>query len=209
MLAVRRQRTLALALLLASGLATALVSYYALTPRRTSALMGRDPDLVLIFAIGPDNPQLTCAQMDATTAATDPANADAAMAAAIAVGWLQRRCENDHIQLRLTAEGRRRSLHWGRSGDSPLRAREPEDEREVTDWFVTAARFERIGSPTIEPTAWDRRRVVVNGRWVPNEEGRLLQRAGWKEISSAAAREEDFEYQWWRWVWIPRLLGRD
>jgi len=79
----------------------------------------------------------------------------------------------------------------------------------VTDWFVTAARFERIGSPTIEPTAWDRRRVVVNGRWVPNEEGRLLQRAGWKEISSAAAREEDFEYQWWRWVWIPRLLGRD
>jgi hypothetical protein len=175
-----------------------------LTLERVNEELGPDEDLVFVFATGPDNPQLACSQMG-------PAEDTIAQTAtAVAVGWLDRRCENDHIQLRLSAQGRRRSAHWSRSGDSPLRPRTPEDEREWTNWFVTAARFERIGAPEIQPTdEGSARRVVVRGRWVPNDEGLLLRRAGWSEIRAPAERDEDFVLRMGRWHMVPKLLGRD
>jgi hypothetical protein len=178
------------------------VRHRPLTLERVREELGPDPDLVFEFATGPDNPQLTCEQMGSQR--------DERTATAVAAGWLVRRCEDDHVQLRLTAEGRRRSVHWLRSGDGPGFTRQPEDDREWTDWFVTAAHFERTALPRTESTdARDRKRVVVPGRWMANDEGQILRRAGWAELQGPAERDEDFVLAWGRWRRIPKLLGRD
>jgi hypothetical protein len=57
-------------------------------------------------------------------------------------------------------------------------------------------RFDRIGAPKIESTdQWSRKRAVAHGRWVPNEEGAILHRAGWDEINPPAERAEDFVFR--------------
>jgi len=112
--------------------------------------------------------------------------------AAIAAGWIERRCENNRIQFQLTAEGRRRSVHWKRytleglnaSTESPRHARGPDDDdQEWTHWYVPVARYERSSTGDIQSADRPHRmRVLVHGRWVPNDEGHLLRQAAWAEI---------------------------
>jgi hypothetical protein len=197
---------ISIAVLTLAGTAVFLAYFRPLSLERVNEELGPDPDLVFVFATGIDNPQLTCGQVEAP-------NDDSPVktATAIAVGWLIRRCENDHLQLRLTPEGRRLSSRWSRSGDNPTLARASEDPLKWTTWFVTAARFERTGTPEIQSTkALGRKLVVVEGRWVTNSDGQALQRAGWQALRGPAVREEVFELTNFRWHRIPKeVLGID
>jgi hypothetical protein len=164
----------------------------------------QDPveELSFYFGTGPDNPQLSCGQMAA------PADAVEQTATAIAAGWLDRSCEDDHIQRRLTIDGTRRAAHWKRSGDSPLRAREPEDGTEHS-WYVTAAQFERRGAIEMLPDEVpDQIRVVIHGSWKTTDDGRVLQRAGWGPINTPNL-EEEFRLRDGSWYRVRHLHGVD
>jgi hypothetical protein len=188
-----------------TGTAVFLAYFRPLSLERVYEELGPDPDLVFVFATGVDNPRLPCTQVeDPNDDSTDQT------ATAIAVGWLIRRCEHDHIQFRLTPEGRRLSSSWSISGDSLTATRSPEDPLEWTTWFVTAARFERTGTPEIQSTeALGQKRVIVKGRWVTNSDGQALQRAGWQALRGPALREEVFELTNFRWHLIHKVLGID
>jgi hypothetical protein len=72
-----------------------------------------------------------------------------------------------------------------------MTARMPEDPKEWTEWFVTAARFERTAAPEILPTdRVSRKRVVIKGRWVETDDGSVLHRIGWQKLRDPAMREE-------------------
>jgi len=164
----------------------------------------QDPieDLSFYFATGPDNPQLTCEQVGGPTDAVEQT------ATAIAAGWLERSCEENHVQRRLTTEGTRRAAQWMRSGDSPLHAREPEDGTEHS-WYVTAARFERRGAIDMLPgEAPDRIRVVIHGSWIATDDGHVLQRAGWAAIN-APNLDEEFRLRDGSWYRVRHLHGVD
>jgi hypothetical protein len=194
-----------------------------LTAEYANASMGADPDLEFAFRTGPENPERLCSDIGMPDASEEKTRI------AISVGWLDRRCENHQIYLRLTAEGVRRSVLWGMSGDAPGMSRTPEDDHKWTSWFVKTARFERVGPLEIRSTEspnW--KQVIVHGVWVPNEEGRLLQRAGWRRLfrtgrsddgTVPAERVEEFEISGLtlypmdifvplsRWKFRPHLLG--
>lgn len=164
----------------------------------------QDPveELSFYFATGPDNPQLTCDQVGR------PIDAVEQTATAIAAGWLERPCEGNHIQRRLTMEGTRRAAQWMRSGDSPLRVREPEDGSEHS-WNVTAARFARRGAIEMLPgDGPDRIRVVIHGSWIATEDGRVLQRAGWAAIN-APNLDEEFRFRDGSWYRVRHVRGVD
>jgi hypothetical protein len=202
-----RRRALTLILTAITACASALVVAHdrPLSHDRVNELLGPDPDLVFFFATGPDHPDLACSR-----AGAPQDDADAQTATAIAVGWLARRCEDDHIQLRLTPEGKRLSSHWSRSGDSPGAARAPEDPGEWTFWSVPVARFERIGSPEIQKTEFEsRRRVIVKGQWAANGDGQRLQRVGWQGFRDRAERDETLELRIGGWHRIPSVIGHD
>jgi hypothetical protein len=93
---------------------------------------------------------------------------------------------------------------WGRSGDSPLRPREPENPEELTSWFVTAARFERAGDIEILPqpdsNGYPRAKVVLHGRWKPTDDGLVLRQAGFAKVDERTW-EQDWVY--WHGAWMP------
>jgi hypothetical protein len=191
--------------LLASAAALFFAYFRPLSLERVNEELGPDPDLVFVFATGIDDPQSRCGDVEA---ANDDSTAQTATA--IAVGWLVRRCEHDHIRLRLTPEGQRLSSRWATSGDRATATRAAVDPVEWTTWFVTAARFERLGPPEIQPTeVLRRKRVVIEGRWVTNGDGQALQAAGWEALRGPAVREETFELTNARWRRITKLLGHD
>lgn len=163
----------------------------SLTLARVNYDLGPDNDNIFSFRTGPDNPDRTCAEMGEVNVLHDGPHETTT---AIRVGWLDRRCENNHIQLRLTEAARKLSPRWQRSGDSLCEPRTPEIDTEDYNWFVSAARFERIGQPQIVATkSPDEKRVIVRGRWALTDEGKILKAAGWKWVqSSAAVREERF-----------------
>ncbi len=209
-----RTRTLVLGVL---GVAVAAMRFWPLTLARVDQELGRRDarayDLVFSFQTGPDNPDLTCEQMG------EAKDAFLQTATAIRVGWLDRRCERDHIQLRLTPEGERRSTHWTRYDESGPAA-QGHDTDGQTQWSLTVAHFQRTGVPEILPsdegavdalfTFSPRKIVRLRGRWIPNEDGQLLQRAAWHGIVAPADRDEDFVLgPWARWRHAPRSLGID
>lgn len=160
--------------------------------------LGDDPDLIFEFGAASADPPVCDAS---GTGDDDLAEQNAA---AVAAGWVTRRCERGKIELRFTAAGLRLPAK------SPLDLM-PHDESGVltTTFRLPVARFDRTGSPRFQRREWSWRHVVVPGRWVPNREGQLLARAGWHPILAPALREESFELRIRGWHLIPRTLGID
>jgi hypothetical protein len=168
-----------------------------------------DRVLTFSFLTGPDNPQLSCAEVH------EPEDDDTRKTA-ILLGWLVRQCEQDHIQFRLSADGRRLSSSWGRSSDSPVQPRKPENENELTGWFVPVANFRRTGAIDILPAdlaecgscASDgveaMKKVVVHGHWEPNATGKRLARVGWPPIA-ADRLEQTFVFRRGTWQRIEHV----
>lgn len=170
-----------------------------LTAARVERELGPDPDLIFEFSTGPQG--TVCAQ-----AASDDPEVAARSAAALAAGWVARGSGQGHAELRLTSAGQR---VVARSPYAPTTC-EADARGTVTTYGVPVARFERSGSPEVETTeSRTRRRVVVRGRWVPNEAGQVLARAGWRPLLAPALRDERFELHLDGWRRIPDLLGRD
>lgn len=160
-----------------------------LTEARVVEQLRDNPDFVFRFETGP--------AASATTTCTPMPHLDESPRAAIAAGWIERRCVNNRIEFQLTAEGRRRSTHWmrhtlaglaNRATESPRLPRGPEDDdKEWTTWQVPVARFERSGRIDISKADRDARmRALIRGRWVLNDEGQLLRQAGWAALDAGA-----------------------
>jgi len=156
----------------------ALVSCSPSAPPLTEARVAEQlaaHDLMLTFETGPDPLQMASRASPGCTPTRDPTDE---VKAAVAVGWIELRCESGRSHFELTPEGTRRSTKWQRHTD----------DSGWTYWHLSVARYERHGpivvhrkDETDHPT---RMLAFVQGRWLPNEEGELLRRAGWTEIDS-------------------------
>jgi hypothetical protein len=142
----------------------------------------------------------------------------------IAAGWIERDEERDEDKLdrsELTAEGRRRSTSWRLRRPVPkgVPALVPFDD-EV--WCVPAAHFDRTGRIEITDVPRDRwpigyddirgvKNVTLRGRWVPTEDGRLLQRAGWRALDAdqPTRLEQMFVFHGGAWVRMDHLTNAD
>lgn len=181
-----------------------------LTERRVLEDLGKD-ELVLRFDTVEEK---FLAQFSATYECRKVTAFDDERDAAEAAGWTERVCKDDPTAMKLTARGRTASLRW------PGRDEVSREMNELHPWEVTVARYKRTGAPVIRPGSTPtERRVVIPGRWIPNEDGKRLFETGWKPIA-AVDREETFHYyveETWGWerflprwngVWARQLLGR-
>jgi hypothetical protein len=172
-----------------------------LSPEQVDRDLGPDPDLAFEFGADADVP-IACGGSDKG----DDPRADQ-NAAAAAVGWVTRRCEHGRTELRFTPAGRRLAAR-SPVGGAPADA--ADGAPIATTYSLAVARFERTGRPEILAAPGStRRRVVVHGRWVPNDEGKALAQAGWPPLQGPAVREEVFDLRWSGWRLMPSVLGRD
>lgn len=181
-----------------------------LTEQRIIEDLGSDELVLRFYAVE----EKFVAEFSATYECRDATELDDEAHAAEAAGWTERICKDDPTAWKLTARGRKASLRW------PGRDEVSREMNEMHSWEVTVARYERTGAPVIRPRSTPTElRVMIPGRWIPNEDGSRLLETGWEPIA-AVDREETFHYYvediwaWqrllprWNGVWARQMLGR-
>jgi hypothetical protein len=115
----------------------------------------------------------------------DP-EAEARTVAAIAAGWLLRRCNGGRGELVLTAAG---ELIVAKSRYGATTSDAPDGVGRITTYTIAVAQFDRTGPAVVEAAAArTMRRVLLPGRWIPNADTRSFAHGGVRSSNRRFAR---------------------
>ncbi len=162
-----------------------------LTPGRINQVLvesGEDKLWIRVVAV-PNNGKLTCAAKPKLVVNEDEQDL------AIRAGWIERKCPDNPIQMRIPTDNYARTQLWKYEWVPVEHAGEKED---WAAWSIPMASWVAKGA-RVEPGDGAReKKVILSGSWSVTEEGRLAQHLKWKPIS-ATEREVRFVYandQW-------------
>lgn len=188
-----------LPLLVAVALFSALVSVGLLGCKKPELTIERvmqemsanDNDkLWLRFVTVPDNNKISCKAQPTLKVAPDEQDI------AIRAGWIERKCPDNPVQMRIPKDAYGRSMAWKHEW-VPVEFEGIKEDWAA--WRVPMAWWVPRGVPRIGPgDSASERRVVLPGRWNTTEDGRMAQFLKWQTIN-VTERQVVFVYADGRW----------